>query len=706
MTPTRAVDMAQLARVVHIASLTILALAIAAALFARVGGTDVPDPFTVFLATAGVGYATLGRTVVTRTGNLIGWVFLGMGTAAAIGIPAEAYLDASYRDPDTSTLPLTELAGWLTNLMPALFALAYPMLFLLFPSGTPPTPRWRWVGWTWLVGSGLSFVWLAFRPGEIYGEPGRFSITNPFGVSFLADVGWLFLNIGGAAVLTATAASIVSLIVRFRRAKGDERQQIRWLLLVGVVAISLFVVVNALAAIIPDGTIGDELVEDALWTPFVLLLVFGPPVATAIAIFRYHLYDVDLVIKKAVIFAILVVLLTGAFVITAAAVGTFVGRSTGSDVAVAFILGSMLVPAWRLSRWIADRLVYGGRAAPGEVLSGFADRLSETYAVDDVLPRMAAVMGEATRAAEVRVWVRVGREFHERAAWPSGVAHEPAVAGDSDRLPTFPRAAHATEIRDRGELLGAVTVQLPANDPIDASRAQLVRDLASQAGLVLRNVRLIEELRASRQRLVAAQDEERRKLERNIHDGVQQQLVALNVQLGLLASSAGRDPDGVATMARTMQEQTMTTLEDLRDLARGIYPPLLADRGLAAALEAQARKAPVSTRLESDGTGRYPRDVEAAVYFSCLEALNNVVKYAGARRVEISIGERQGMLAFRVTDDGMGFDPGITSYGTGLQGIADRLDAIGGTLEVHSAPGSGTSVTGTVPIARAETSSA
>jgi signal transduction histidine kinase len=209
-----------------------------------------------------------------------------------------------------------------------------------------------------------------------------------------------------------------------------------------------------------------------------------------------------------------------------------------------------------------------------------------------------------------------------------------------------------------------------------------------------------------RQRLVAAQDEERRKLERNIHDGVQQQLVALNVQLGLLASSAGRDPDGVATMARTMQEQTMTTLEDLRDLARGIYPPPLADRGLAAALEAQARMAPVSTRVESDGTGRYPHDVEAAVYFSCLEALNNVVKYAWARRVEISIDERQGMLAFSVTDGGMGFDPGITSYGTGLQGIADRLDAIGGTPEVHSAPGSGTSVTGTVPIARADTSSA
>jgi signal transduction histidine kinase len=225
-----------------------------------------------------------------------------------------------------------------------------------------------------------------------------------------------------------------------------------------------------------------------------------------------------------------------------------------------------------------------------------------------------------------------------------------------------------------------------------------VRDLAAQAGLVLRNVRLIEELRASRQRLVAAQDEERRKLERNIHDGVQQQLVALNVQLGLLARTAARDPEAAASIATQLQERATSTLDELRDLARGIYPPLLADKGLATALEAQARKAALPTRVVADAVARYERSIEGAVYFSVLEALNNIAKYADASSAEISLAARNGALEFTVRDDGRGFDASATSYGTGLQGIADRLYAVGGSFRIESAPGRGTVVSGSVPV--------
>ena len=157
-----------------------------------------------------------------------------------------------------------------------------------------------------------------------------------------------------------------------------------------------------------------------------------------------------------------------------------------------------------------------------------------------------------------------------------------------------------------------------------------MQDLASQAGLVLRNVRLIEELRSSRRRLVAAQDDERRKIERNLHDGAQQQLVALAVQLKLARTMVERDPAKAAALLDTLQGSATDALEDLRDLARGIYPPLLADKGLATALEAQARKAVVPVTVEADGVGRFPADVESAVYFSCLEALQNVAKYADA----------------------------------------------------------------------------
>ena len=186
-------------------------------------------------------------------------------------------------------------------------------------------------------------------------------------------------------------------------------------------------------------------------------------------------------------------------------------------------------------------------------------------------------------------------------------------------------------------MLGALSVSMPASDPMNPSKERLVRDLAAQAGLVLRNVRLIEELRASRQRLVAAQDEERRKLERNLHDGAQQQLVALAVQLKLARTMVDRDPAKAGGMLDSLQDAAGEALEELRDLARGIYPPLLADKGLAAALESQARKAAVPTTVESDDIGRYPRDVESAVYFCTLEALNNVAKYAEASSADVRL---------------------------------------------------------------------
>ena len=224
---------------------------------------------------------------------------------------------------------------------------------------------------------------------------------------------------------------------------------------------------------------------------------------------------------------------------------------------------------------------------------------------------------------------------------------------------------------------------------------------------MLRNVRLtaelqarLVELRASRQRLVAAQDEERRKIERNIHDGAQQQLVALSVKLRL-AENAARSEEAAKTgaMLSDLQVDTTEALENLRDLARGIYPPLLADKGLAAALEAQARKATIPTLVDSDGIERYPKEIEAAVYFCSLEALQNVGKYAMASTATVRLAEEDGELIFEVTDDGIGFDPAETGHGSGLQGMIDRLDAIDGTLDVRSAPGDGTTVTGRIPVA-------
>jgi signal transduction histidine kinase len=217
-------------------------------------------------------------------------------------------------------------------------------------------------------------------------------------------------------------------------------------------------------------------------------------------------------------------------------------------------------------------------------------------------------------------------------------------------------------------------------------------------GLTTELLQRLEELRASRQRLVAAQDEERRRLERNLHDGAQQSLVALKVKLGLAETFADRDPARARQLLGEIKSDADEALEILRDLARGIYPPLLADKGLAAALESQARKATLHVQVSADGIDRYPQDVEAAVYFCCLEALQNVQKYAGATRATVRLSAQNGDLTFEVEDDGAGFDPGGPKKGSGLTNMADRLDALGGGFDIDSEPGRGTVLRGRVPV--------
>jgi signal transduction histidine kinase len=234
---------------------------------------------------------------------------------------------------------------------------------------------------------------------------------------------------------------------------------------------------------------------------------------------------------------------------------------------------------------------------------------------------------------------------------------------------------------------------------------KLLADLASQAGLVLKNVGLtaellarLEDLRASRQRLVTAQDQERRKLERNLHDGAQQNLVALKVKLGLAEILADTDPERAKTFLAELKTDTDQALQTLRELARGIYPPLLANNGLAAALTDQARKATLPVEVQAEGVRRYPQEAEAAVYFCVLEALQNIQKYAHASHAVIRLSDSGGALSFEVTDNGKGFDPTTTKRGSGITNMADRLDALGGTIHLHSQPGTGTTLRGTIPV--------
>jgi signal transduction histidine kinase len=427
--------------------------------------------------------------------------------------------------------------------------------------------------------------------------------------------------------------------------------------------------------------------------PFIAL-----PVSIGIAILRYRLYDLDVVVKKTIVAGALVVLVIAIYglVVWGFSEITTDRDNPGALFVIALLLGLAFRPVARFARRVADRVVYGRRATPYEVLAEFSERVGDAYATEGVLERMATVLGEGVGAEHARVWLHVGDELRPASSWPAQAPPADTLRAAGDALPQIGETA--VEVRDAGELLGALSVAMPANDPMTPAKERLVRDLAAQAGLLLRNARLVEELRAAQRRLVTAQDAERRRLERNIHDGAQQQLVALSVKARLARGLSAADPTKAGEMLGQIEGELQTALEELRDLARGIYPPLLADQGLGAALDAQARRSPMPVTVEAGDVGRQPQEVEAAVYFSCLEALQNATKYADASTVRVRLEQSNGDLAFEVADDGRGFDPAAVGYGTGLRGMADRLAALEGTLQVTSSPGGGTTVIGRVPV--------
>ena len=637
-------------------------------------------------------YPIVGVILATRLPrNPLGWLML----IAAFGFmnPLEAWGHYLVQQGDA---PLAEIVVGLSQPTWVVFIGLSGFMLLLFPDGHLPSPRWRSFAWICGVGLVLLAVFVFVSPGTFEDTSSAFGqLRNPFGIQALEPIADLLIILVVFAPLSIVGGA-AGLIVRLRRTRDPvQRHQLRWVAWsAGVIAfVYLVAIIPWIFGLDPDSQWAGWLGTVAVMT-FMLI-----PVTIGIGVLRYRLYDIDVVIRKTVIYAILAALLVliGVAIVWVAG-GLFASTFEGgrADLVAGVVIGILFWPLRRVATRLADRAVFGGRATPYEVLSAFGDRLAGTYAADDVLQRTATVLGEGIGAARAIVWLQEEGELRSVATWTrslpeDGVARGPSDDGSSDDL--------RVEVRHQGAVLGALSVTMPSNDPMDPMKEKVVRDLAHQAGLLLRNVRLVEDLRASRRRLVAAQDQERRRLERNIHDGAQQQLVALAVKARLARQLTDRDPAKAAELLEQIEGETQTALEDLRDLARGIYPPLLADQGLVAAVQAQARRSPVPVEIRTDGLGRFAPDVEAAAYFSLLESLQNTAKYADATHVTVVLDAAGNELVFDVTDDGRGFDPAATAYGTGLQGIADRLGALDGSLVVESSVGGGTRVTGRLPVA-------
>jgi signal transduction histidine kinase len=643
--------------------------------------------FIAFMSMGVVGALILSRDRRNVIGALLLWAVISI----AIAFAATEWSGYLYEHGSTSLAAWVGWPGstfWLIGFFPLLIFLP-----LLFPDGKVPSPRWRISAWIGLAWCSLGFLAVGFADdivtvGSALPNGDDVELANPLhipGLDFPSAVGGvMWIGLLGLFVL-----SIVAMILRFRRSTGIERQQLRWFSFAAVFLAAYFIFSSVLESVgVTEGTLGEVISA---------LGYLGLVAAIGVAILQYRLWDLDVVVKKTIVAGALVVLAVLVYAGAVALIGAFAMDRNRPALLflIALVLGVAFRPAMRIGRRIADRLVYGTRATPYEVLTEFSERVGTSYATEDVLPRMAQVLGEGTGADVARIWLRTGATFRAAAVWPTDATSIQA-AGSAEGLSVAGEAVIL--VRDQGEVLGALSVRMPASDPMTPAKERLVRDLAAQAGLVLRNVRLVEDLRSSRQRLVAAQDEERRRLERNIHDGAQQQLVALAVKARLAKQLTERDPTKAAEMLEQIEGETQTALEDLRDLARGIYPPLLADRGLVAAIEAQARKGQLGVQIDADELGRFSADVEATVYFCTLEALQNVAKYAEAAHTVVHLVSTNGDLSFEVVDDGRGFDPGIVGNGSGLQGMADRLAAVGGSLDVRSAPGRGTTVSGRVPV--------
>jgi signal transduction histidine kinase len=511
--------------------------------------------------------------------------------------------------------------------------------------------------------------------------------------------------LGGALLLAAGTAPFV----KARRARGEAREQIRWIAYVVLVTVAANVVCASLFLIAPA--------QQGIWSPLIGIINlvgfgFGLPVASAIAIFKYRLYDIDLIISRTLVFGALAAFITAVYVGLAVGVGSLIGSGGQPNLALSILATAIVAvgfePLRERLQHLANRLVYGRRATPYEVLSQFSDRVAGSYSAGDVLPRMARALADGTVAQSAVVWLRSGRALVPAAHWPGTGAEGEAVEVIGQLLPAIPGADRTVAVRHQGELLGALSVRKRPGESLTTTETKLLEDLANQSGLVLRNVgltaelvRRLEDLESSRRRLVSAQDSQRARIERDLQQGAQRTLADLRRRLTEARALAIADPTGTRQLTTELMEEADDALQTLRELARGIYPPLLADRGLGAAIEAQARRTPIAVTVDAE-VDRYPREVESTVYFCILEALRNVELHAGADRAAVRVSGREGGLAFEVRDDGAGFDPGTSPSEGGLTTVRDRLDAAGGGLEIESVAGRGTTVRGWVPAMAAE----
>ena len=532
--------------------------------------------------------------------------------------------------------------------------------------------------------------------------------------------------------IVALASGIYAASLRYRVAGAVERRRMQWIGW-GITVCAEGVLVMIALRLLTEWPHDPGAVALAMTGLVPIAIIAGTQPTMVARVDRLLTHTVALAGLTALILCIYVIVVLG------------LGRTPeGSErtllllsMVAAAIAALLYLPARRWLTERANRLVYGVRVAPDETLRTFGQRLTRSIPLDELMLQLAENLRSSMVLASAEVWT--GQDGHyERMA---GVPHRqpPPITIGPKELPVVARAGvsggtwleiwvpqlvgpsgsastRVAPVAHAGLLLGFIVVtRKPDGEPFTETEDTVLTEIARQIGLALHNVQLdtalqasLDELRVrnqelqdSRARIVAAGDSERRKLERNLHDGAQQHLVALAVKLRLARDAVEEDPADAMAMIDEIKGDVQTAIAELRALAHGIFPPLLVSGGLTDALPAAAGRAALPTTVELVDVGRYGNDIEAAVYFCTLEALQNAGKHAGEDAMAaVTVFETDGVLSFEIRDDGAGFDmqDGTAKNGHGFVNMADRLGAFGGRIAVVSAVGEGTSITGTIPL--------
>ena len=645
----------------------------------------------LFMADAMV-FTLVGALITHRQPrNTIGWLLLAVAGSWVLGLAVSVYADYGANiEPGSLPAPVLVYALFLWTWVPAVGVMAI-FVPLLFPDGHLPSPRWRW--FAWLAAASMVVVAAgSLLDPEAFDGSALAARTNPLGVAIPAartTLEVLFLLFPLCMVVSAIGA-----VQRYRRSSGVERLQLKWLVTAGAFFAMFFgstlVVGMLLSWFAPD--LYDTNALDYGFNLVAPIAISFFPLAVGAAILKYRLYDIDVVINRSLVFGALAVFITAVYVAVVVGIGRLVGAGDRPNLALSVAATAIVAVAFepvrsRLQK-VANRLVYGERATPYEVLSAFADRVGGAYDATELLPLMARTVAQGVDAQRSEIWLRRGETFALAATWPA-VKDRPALQ------PPSVDAEGAVPVTDRGEVLGAIAVVPRPGKELSPVEDRLVRTLAAQAGPVLRNVRLIDDLRTSRQRLVTTQDDERRRLERNLHDGAQQSLVAVALMVRLVQGKVAAESEAAARALESASAELSRAIEELRELARGIFPVVLGERGLGAALTSLAERSTVPLLVDERLGDRLPPDIERAMYFVTAEVVAGAGR-AGASEVTVSLARSQDHVRLLIEDDGLLADePG---RGLALQRLRDRAAVVDGVLEVTDGPGAGLHLLCTVPL--------